>query len=258
MASRFGYRTGNLREWPVERTAEELEALGYGCVEICLERDDVRPERLTERRCREIRERLDQVGMGIASLSYHADGESLAPRRENQFRAVQAAAWMGTGIVVLNPEKSVDPPSQWSEHVERFSRLADLAGTLGVTIAIEPEPLLVVSGSQDMMDMMDEVGSPALRVNLDIGHAQITDVDLVASIRQLGSRIVHLHVEDIRDKVHRHLQLGEGDIDLAGVRGALDKVGYSGPVVVDLFGPGMEPMPTAALALEKLGRYFGP
>ena len=258
MESRFGSRTGNFRDWPVERTAEELSRLGYACIEICLERDDVRPEQLTERRCKEIKKRLDEIGIGIASLSNHADGEPVRTRRENQFRAVQVAPWMGAGILVLNTESSVDQERQWAEHVDRFGRLSELAESLGVTIAIEPEPLLVVSSSQDMVAMMDAVGSPALKVNLDIGHAQITDEDLVASIRQLGASVVHLHVEDVKDKIHRHLPLGDGDIDLVKVRGALNEIGYSGPCVVDLFGPGLEPMPTAKLALAGLYRYFGP
>ena len=58
-------------------------------------------------------------------------------------------------------------------------------------------------------------------MNLDVGHAAVTDPDPAATIRELGSAIVHLHLEDIRERVHRHLFFGEGDIDFAGgARGA--------------------------------------
>jgi sugar phosphate isomerase/epimerase len=63
-------------------------------------------------------------------------------------------------------------------------------------------------------------------------------------------------LEDIKDKVHRHLPFGEGDIDFPGVRTALAEIGYSGPLVIDLFGPNMEPIEAAQVALAGLtGRF---
>jgi len=256
MTERFGYRTGSFGNLPVERTAQELFRLGYGWVELCLERDDVRPELLYEARCRELRRTLDRLGIGLASVSYHGDSEPPDRRRENQKRAVQVARWLGAGIVVLNAEKSVDQARQWAEHVERFKALCALAERADVTIALEPEPLLVVGSSQEMAEMMRLVGSPCLKVNLDIGHAQITDADLCSTIRALGSDIVHLHLEDIKGRVHRHLLFGDGDIDWAAVRQALDAIGYGGPYVVDLFGPGLDPLSAAEQALAGLRSRF--
>jgi protein FrlC len=124
-------------------------------------------------------------------------------------------------------------------------------------LAIEPEPLLVVGSSMEMIEMIDAVGSQQLAVNLDIGHAYLTDDDVVASIHQLGSLIVHLHLEDIRAHVHRHLTFGQGDIDLARVRCALEEIGYGGPYVADLFGIADEASSIAARALGGLKRWFG-
>jgi len=253
----FGYRTGTLRRQPVEETAAQLAAMGYNCLELCLEVPDVRPENLDAARCAEIRASLDEVGIGLASLSYHADREPPAQRRANQERAVRAAAWMGCPILVLNPEKAVDPARQWAEHVTRFQRLCALADELGVTIAVEPEPLLVVASSADASRMIEEVGSPRLRVNLDIGHAFLTDDDPIASIRMLGAHIVHLHLEDMAAGVHRHLPFGAGDIDFPAVRRALDEIGYTGPYVVDLFGQDRPPEEVAAEALRGMRQLFG-
>lgn len=253
----FGFRTGIFGPWTVERTAKALKQIGYDCLELCLELDDVRPEALDQARCIEIRAELDRIGISIASLSYHADREPPDPRRANQERAIYVAHWMKAGILVLNPEKTTDRERQWQEHVGRFKRFCALADDLDVTIAIEPEPLLVVGSSQDMAQMIDEVGSPRLRVNLDIGHAQVTDEDLVASIHALGSDIVHLHLEDIAGRVHRHLPFGEGDIDFAAVRQALEDIKYGGPYVVDLFGLDVPPTEVASRALVDLRRLFG-
>jgi sugar phosphate isomerase/epimerase len=122
---------------------------------------------------------------------------------------------------------------------------------------LEPEPLLVVGSSPEMLAMMQAVGSPQLKVNLDVGHAQITDDDVATTIRELGSSIVHLHLEDIKGRVHKHLPFGEGDMDFGAVRRALDDIGYVGPYVVDLFGLEAAPSEVAADALASLRRLFG-
>jgi sugar phosphate isomerase/epimerase len=200
---------------------------------------------------------LDELGIGIASVSYHGDVEPPAERRANQERTIRAAQWLGADIVVLNGERTVDRERQWPEHVRRFQALCRPAEEAGVVLAVEPEPLLVIASTQDMVEMLAAVDSPRLRVNLDVGHAQLTDENLADSVRRLGPAIVHLHLEDIRGRVHRHLPFGEGDIDFAALRRALAEIGYAGPYVADLFGLPADPAAVAAQALEGLRRHFG-
>ena len=126
----FGFRTGTFRGWPVEQSAARLAWLGYDCVELCLEAPDVRPEYLSESRCREIRRRLDDVGIGLASVSYHGDAESPPQRRANQQRAIGVCRWLGSPILVLNAERTVDRARQWSEHVQHWRELCQLGRTI--------------------------------------------------------------------------------------------------------------------------------
>jgi sugar phosphate isomerase/epimerase len=252
----LGFRTGSLRQASTEQAAVELARIGYDCLELCLEAADVRPDEMTEARARALRQRFDDLGIGLASLSYHADREPPAKRAANQASAIRVAQWMGGEILILNGERSIDQERQWAEHVDRLGKLCELADPAGVTLAIEPEPLLVIGSSQDGLDMVEAVGSPALKVNLDVGHAAITDDDVAASIRTLGSAIAHLHFEDIAGRVHRHLPFGAGDIDFGSIRQALDEIGYSGPYVVDLFGQDMDPIQVATDALAAMQRLF--
>lgn len=252
----FGFRTGSLGQATTEQAAAELARLGYDCLELCLEAADVRPEDMTEARAHAMRQRLDETGIGLASLSYHGDREPLAQRAANQARAIQVAKWMGTDILILNGERSTDPARQWAEHVDRLARLCELAEPAGVTLAIEPEPLLVIGSSQDALAMIEAVGSPALKINLDVGHAQITDEDVAAMIRQLGPAIAHLHLEDIAGRIHRHLPFGAGDMDFGAIGQALDEIGYAGPYVVDLFGQDIDPIQVATDALAAMRRLF--
>ena len=253
---RFVFRSSSVGQASTERAVAELARLGYDCVELCLEAADVRPEEMSEARARALRRTLDDTGIGLASLSYHADREPLAQRAANQARAIEVARSMGADILILNGERSTDQERQWAEQVDRFGTLAQLASAAGVTLAVEPEPLLVIGSSQDALAMIEAVGSPALKVNLDVGHAQITDDDVPASIRRLGPAIAHLHLEDIAGRVHKHLPFGAGDIDFAAIREALDEIGYVGPYVVDLFGQALDPLQVAADALAAMRRLF--
>ena len=255
MAS-FGFRTGSLRGRSAEDAARELRRLGYDCLELCLEPADVRPETLTRARCEELRASLDTIGIGLASVSYHGDRDEYGARRLTQERAIEVASWLGATILVLNAERSTDQARQWAEHVERFRGFAIAAEARGVTIAIEPEPLLVVGSSAESRDFLDAVGSDHLKVNLDVGHAAVTDPDPAATIRELGSAIAHLHLEDIRERVHKHLFFGEGDLDFAAMRAALAGIGYSGPYVADLFGFADDPLEAARRALVGMRERF--
>ena len=251
----FGFRTGPLG-CTAEQAAEMLAELGFDCLELCLESADVRPETMTEARAKELVQTFEDLGIGLASLSFHADREPPAQRALNQAAAIRVAGWMGAEILVLNAEKSVDQERQWDEHVAHLKGLCVLAEEIGVTLAVEPEPLLVIGSSQDALDLIEAVGSPRLKVNLDVGHAQITDPNLADAVRLLGDQIVHLHLEDIHDRVHKHLPFGQGNINFGALREALAEIDYQGPYVVDLFGQAQEPRQVAADALVGLRRLF--
>src|SRR5665647_4596 len=107
MKPRFGYRTAGFQGWPVEKAAAQLAQLGYDCVEICLEAPDVRPELLDDKRCTELRHTLNDLGIAVASLSYHGDSEPAAERAANQEHAILAAHRLGVDILVINSERTV-------------------------------------------------------------------------------------------------------------------------------------------------------
>jgi sugar phosphate isomerase/epimerase len=253
---KFGFRTGGFREWKIEAILEELARIRFDGAELCLESADMRPENFTRARADEIRHLMDEIGLEIASVSYHADVEPINQRLSNTSKALEVAEWLEADVLIINAERAREgeEEEQWRDLVHKLRDLTASAEKRGVNVAIEPEPLLVVSDTDDMLRMMDAVGSPNLKVNLDIGHAYITDPSLTDSIRQLGNVIVHMHIEDIKDKVHNHLELGQGDIDFAAMHAAFVEIGYHGYYVVDLFRLGDDPSGVAARSLAALRR----
>lgn len=256
---RLGFRTGGFVGWRTEQILRELRDAGYDGVELCFEHADVRPEEMTPERAEAIQREADDLGIEIASVSYHADGEEPKLRQENRKRIVRLAPCFRTDVFIINSRRTElgREAEQWREFRRELDELVPLAEPHGLRLAVEPEPGMFVAGLTEMERLIEEVASPLLAVNLDIGHAYITDADLSESIRGLGRRIVHLHIEDIARKEHKHLLPGEGDIDFPSVGAALAEIGYTGYHTVDLFPISDSPAEWARKAERATRAAFG-
>lgn len=255
---KYGFRTGGFSGWKVGDILKELAKLGFDGAELCLEPADMRPENFTIEQAKGIKGLMDKIGLEIASVSYHADFEAWEQRKENTFKAVDIAKWLAADVLIINSERVGDANKEekWSELAKMLKQLASKAEEMGIYIAIEPEPLQIIENTEDMLRMISEVGSPNLKNNLDIGHAYITDPSLTESIKKLGTAIVHAHIEDIKNKVHNHLELGQGDIDFKAMDTAFKEIGYNGYYVVDLFRLGDDPVGVAGRTIKALRATF--
>jgi len=251
---RIGFRTAGFHQWPIGEALDLLGRLGYDGIEICLEHPDCRPEKLTAPEARRLAERCTGAGLEVASVSYHADAEEPRLRRENTRRALDFLPAFGTEVFIINGRRA-EPGAEADRLAELEELLGELlprAAELGVCVAVEPEPGLAVSSSADMKALLDRTDSPQLAVNLDVGHAFLTDPDVCESIRLLGPAIAHTHFEGMPAGVHRHLLPGDGDIDLVAVCRALEGIGYSGYCTIDLFNIADSLAQWAASALARM------
>ena len=231
-----GYRTSPYSKLDILTALRMIAEAGYDGVELCLENPDCRVEKLNASAIARIKDGLAQNRLGLASLSWH--GNYLAD--DNVYAGLKKAihvtrAFGPNTILIISTGPITDKEAQWKTLVERTRELVTIAAFNGVTLAIEPEPNFVCETTEDAIRLAHEMDFTRLAVNLDIGHAHITDSSIVGSIERLGRRLVHTHIEDIKDKVHKHLPPGEGDIDFEAVAKALHEVKYDGYLVADLF-----------------------
>ena len=125
-------------------------------------------------------------------------------------------AFFGNGDLLKDP-KGVDVV------VEKLRRLAPKAEQAGVTLAIESW----LSAPQ-LADIMNRVGSPAIKVYYDVGNSTKMGYDINAEIKSLGrGAIAEFHAKDYKDV------FGKGEIDYPRVRQAMDAIGYRGWFVVE-------------------------
>lgn len=126
-------------------------------------------------------------------------------------------------------------PTGVTEAVARTTLVANLAfaatatAAVGRTLLVEPinghdVPDFFLRRTEDAVALIQEVGAPNLRLQLDLYHAAREGEDLVATIDRFGALIGHVQVADVPG---RH-EPGTGAIDFPAAFAALDRAGYTG------------------------------
>ncbi len=249
----IGFRTIGYRDYPPEIAIRRIAAIGYDGVELCLEHPGLEPEEFDTSRATNIATAAVGAGIEIASVSYHGDRDPLPLRWRRALLAIELTEACGSHILIVNaPRPRRDESNLRDEFLRQLELQLARAEELGITVALEPEPGLLVHGTDDMLALIERMASDRLRVNLDLGHAFLTEPDLPETIRRLGDLIVSAHIEDMPAGEHRHLVPGEGDMDLPQVLAALESIGFDGWLTVDLFDIGDAPDEAAAASLARM------
>jgi sugar phosphate isomerase/epimerase len=86
---------------------------------------------------------------------------------------------------------------------------------------------------------------PRVGVCIDAGHTVRTGVDLVATIREAGSRLLDFHIKDLRDlkDVKSQCPVGDGAMPVVGVFKELMRMNYQGRVALEYEIDANDPFP---------------
>lgn len=232
---------------------------GFDGFEFCVEDKlfHVRPDMLEDYSINHVTELAADNGLQIGAIGCHvnfvSDDDVFAVIR----KAVEKTRRFGTDVFILASGQRSGTDGDTSGYEELKRRLGELlriAAAGGVRIALEPEPGHWIDTTVSFMKLVDEFdNNPALCCNFDIGHAHLLDPDIGESIRILGDRIIHGHIENIAGGVHRHLVPWEGEIDLSQVLMDLSSIRFSGALAFDFYNETyLEVMPRVARYLKDL------
>jgi sugar phosphate isomerase/epimerase len=160
-------------------------------------------------------------------------------------QAMTLANWLGAPVVTITGGRPADlaalglpidaPPRLRGRLLDGIEQVVAMADHAGVLVAFEPEPGQFIETTAQLKSLIDEVGHPRFGANVDVGHAWCAGDDPAETIRILGAKVMHLHLEDIKDRRHFHLIPGLGEIDFRAIACALDEIGYAGAAAVELY-----------------------
>jgi sugar phosphate isomerase/epimerase len=83
--------------------------------------------------------------------------------------------------------------------------------------------------------LIGDMNSEWFGANLDIGHSHVLGEDPEMVMDLLGTRVFHIHLEDILSRKHYHLIPGLGDVDFKAIFNILKKHAYRGFITVELY-----------------------
>lgn len=134
--------------------------------------------------------------------------------------------------------------AQWKLVVKHLKKLCKYAEKKGVTLAIEPLNRFetdFINTCEQALEMIRDVGSPALKVHLDTFHMNIEEKNLPQAVLKAGRLLAHFHASGSDRGAP-----GNDHIDWPGIGKALRKIKYQGDVVIESFTPDVKVIAKAA------------
>lgn len=214
-----------------------------------------------EREVPAVREALRETGLRLSA--YAIDNDLVQPdaaERADQVRiirdGVDLARRLGTSRlrVFSGGERagvSQQQGLQWI--IVGLREGATYAEQQGITLVLENHGLFAGRAGQ-VRHIIESVGSPALRANLDTGNFLLVNEDPVRAVRDLVPLAGYVHLKDFRrvqpgeqaaetyqgidGSRYEGTVIGEGDVDLQAVLAALTQGGYDGWLSIEYEGAG--------------------
>jgi len=160
--------------------------------------------------------------------------------------AIDAAQKLGAKrLLVLTgntlPDRSLE--EQHHSIVDGMKEARKLVEPVGITLVIELLNTLVnhpgyfLNSVEKGVRVVDDIGSPNVKLLNDLYHMQIMEGNLIANLRKYIDRIGHFHVADVPG---RH-QPGTGEINYRKVFEAIADTQYDGYVAME-YSPTIDPL----------------
>ncbi len=247
------------------RVLGEMKALGFENVEL----EGVRRENLTQvyKSRLELKKFCDGEGLRVINFCPVLPGSVSLSRKERKDswdlfkRGIEIAKLFGCATIQGDsftpplkfrgdsPYKEsisygkhftveVDPKFKWQRlwdaMAESFSFFAREARKAGLKFCVEPRVGELLSNTDALLRMMDEVGDDNFGAVLDTAHLNAQKEILALSVEKLGKRIFFVHAADNDGRVNDHVAAGRGTVDWDGVFQGLKKHRFSGYVAIDV------------------------
>jgi len=171
----------------------------------------------------------------------HPDLERRADDVARCERHIEIASRLGAKVVVTHPGRGLgyttaDERRQFLQtNVDAFRRLGDAAAARGMMVAIEnmmdnarmAGRRRFGSSTAELIELLETAKHDALGICVDTSHASVQNLDIPAMIRELGPRVIAVHISDNDGSGDQHRTPGGGRVDWRGVVAALRDIGFA-------------------------------
>lgn len=271
---KIGYCTWGMPTVPVDTMIPFLAKLGYDGIELTvipgysteLSRLDAAERRRIAQLLRD--HRLELPAIAAQTSMVERDPELAAVCWKRLTDAVDLAVdWAQDGRPPAVDTTVGGSSEDWDELrdlvFERMAALVRYGEQRGVVIAAEPHVSNMLDSVPRVLEMLDAIRSPFLKLNFDISHFNVQGIPYEESVAALAPHSVHTHVKSERGRApdHEFLIPGEEPFDWVGYLHAMRAAGYDEYITAEVSimvqrRPGYDPLAAAAQTYETLDLAF--
>ena len=246
------YTTGTLEE-----RLDRAKAAGFDCVQMAMncaglpEMPDQIPPELPGRIRRAAADRKIKIASVTGTFNMAHPDPAERKRGLQRLRVIaESCSAMGSSYIHIctgtrntksmwAPHPDNDLPDTWKDMAACVREAAQIARQANVILGFEPEVGNVVDSARKARRILDETGSPHLKVTLDpsnLFHAgelpRMKEI-LDEAFALVGKDIVMTHAKDVdQDGAAGHLPAGKGKMDYAHFMRLLIAYKYKGPILL--------------------------
>jgi len=259
---RLSYNTHGLRNLPLDKAIEETSKAGYEGIELFFRPEHIHPFDVTKEQLDELKDLFARLPIEPACLAtgwpflvtddpfepslITPDEEGRKTRISVINAALEIADYLSIPVVnfVSGIRKEGVSEQEATEMLIEGVR-ACLMNAGDAILVIEPEAPLpahmgggrcFIETTSQAIPIIEEINSPQFRLNVDISHVQCCESDLLSSLSAALPYTRHIHVADIKGRLHQHEVPGEGDIDFRSVFEVLRDANYEHYLSLELYG----------------------
>ena len=193
---------------------------------------------------------LAATGARFSSMTGYLHGDLYDPEGAREVLrtaalSVKAAATLGVPRLNLHTGELVDGQAarpqypatgvMWLSALRGLEALGELGARADVTFCVEnlntivDHPGVPLARAKDTLALVEAVGHPNVKMNLDLYHAQIGEGNLIELVRRCGDAIGEIQVADVPGRC----EPGTGEIHYPAIARALTDMGYTGTVAME-------------------------
>jgi sugar phosphate isomerase/epimerase len=278
----IGILLDTFRVGTLEARLDAAKACGLDSVQMSLDCAGLpaMPETIPPEAASRIRRAAADRGIVIASMRgtfnmSHPDAEERHSGLRRLMALAEACPAIGTSKIHIctgtrdrnnmwRPHPDNGSPASWRDMADCVREATDIARQAGVVLAFEPEVNNVVDSAKKARRLLDEIGSPFLKVTFDAAnlfHAgelpRMKEI-LEEAFALVGNDIVLAHAKDLdHDGDAGHKPAGHGKLDYDRYVTLLHRYRFPGPLLLHGLSEAQVPGCVAFLR-EKIARLAPP
>lgn len=225
---RLSVASYSLRKFDRPTSIKMIQDLGI--TDVCVKSFHM-PYEATPAQLRQYHKEYEDAGLKVIG----GGTVSMQKEDEKEIRAYfEYAKNAGMGFMVVAPTVKTLPM------IEKFVKEYNIA----VAVHNHGTEDKHFPGPQDVLPHIKNM-DPRMGVCVDLGHTTRTGIDIIEALKMSGSRILDIHMKDLRDLMDKdsQVEVGRGAMPVAKIFETLTELGYKGHVGLEYEIKGDNPYP---------------